>query len=112
MLAAVLASARETELGSRWNFEAVLRADCFCAHEVPPTSSFGLLISLEGGGDDVLREPKRDDRPDIEVDEGLACGVGCGGGELDLLMSRPGTDIPERPKREDAAWFRKLGCCC
>ena len=73
MLAVALASARDTDEGSLWKFEAVRRASCFWAKEVPPPG-----VALGGGGDVELVESfeKRDWRFEREGDGSAVLFVG------------------------------------
>lgn len=128
MLAALLASDSDTELGFFLKSVMVLRAACFCAHVVP---------WLGGGGDAAVPDEfEPDPTPSLEKrdcssllmppDGGSAClgllprggGGGCKGLPLPLPlplappppMPSPGTDTPAAPSRLSAPWLRNPTC--
>lgn len=109
--AAALASAKDTDEGSLWNAEAVLRAACFCAHVVPSAGAGAAAGAGDAEGeedDDECSLEKRFVSSFMCDRAGAAPGRGGGGGVpgelvalagLDWPMPRPGTEMPAAPRR-------------
>lgn len=111
VLAAVLASEKDTDDGFLWKLEAVLRAACFCAHVVPSPDGFaggfaGGLGEEGDDGDDDVRNLEKRFWSSLSCDEDVPVGRGGWGGpcepvssleELDRPMPNPGTDTPAAP---------------
>jgi hypothetical protein len=112
VLAALLASLKETDEGSFRNAVAVLNAACFWAKDVPSVGASGL-----GEEEDVSRE-KRDwsslTWAELLRDaggggDGLGVESRAGGGTAGLLFPptpKPGTDTPAAPNLLNAPWFK------
>ncbi len=99
MEAVALASERETEEGSLRSEEAVFKAACFSAQEVPVD---GAGLDVDDGEAAVERLEKRDERPDSAVLEALLGSSAHGlsvssGGDAVFPMPNPGTFTPADP---------------
>ena len=112
VVAAVCASWRETVEGSLWKEWAVLRACCFWAQVVPwEGGGLWVFVGRDGEGDLVFRFVNLCCRLLIWLLLLLAVGVVDVAGEVEewlfsfsqgfdwLPMPKPGTDIPDLPRR-------------
>lgn len=109
--AEVRASARLTDEGSFWKFDAVRSAACFCSRVVPSAGGLALLPPPPN-------EEPREDLPSLEkrfwssfIWEFDAVGAGAaawdlGSGLADLPIPKAGTETPAELRRETADWLR------
>ncbi len=106
------ASARLTDEGSLWKFDAVRMAACFCSKVVPSAGGFALLPPP--------KEEPSDDLPSLEKrfwssftwefdpagGGDAAAVVVLGSGLADLPMPKAGTETPAELRRETADEFK------